>query len=85
MIFIRNGYIKTMAGADLENGCILLDDNGTIAAVGADLTAPQGAEIIDAEFPETSFPARFLHALLEDPKEAQLAYELLCTLKEEKK
>ena len=43
------------------------------------------ADIIDAEFPETSFSARFLHALLEDPKEAQLAYELLCTLKEEKK
>ena len=42
-------------------------------------------ELIDAEFPETSFSARFLHALLEDPKEAQLAYELLCTLKEEQK
>ena len=32
MIFIKNGYIKTMAGADIENGCILLDDNGKIAA-----------------------------------------------------
>ena len=49
MIFIQNGYIKTMAGPDLENGCILLDDNGKIAAVGADLTAPAGAHIIDAE------------------------------------
>ena len=48
MIFIQNGHIKTMAGADLENGCILLDDNGKIAAVGAELTAPAGAQIIDA-------------------------------------
>ena len=49
MIFIKNGYIKTMAGADMENGCILLGDDGKIAAIGADLTAPEGAEIIDAE------------------------------------
>ena len=49
MIFIKNGYIKTMAGADIENGCILLDDNGKIAAIGTDITAPEGAQIIDAE------------------------------------
>ena len=49
MIFIHNGYIKTMAGPDIENGCILLDDNGKIAAVGAGLTAPEGAQVIDAE------------------------------------
>jgi len=49
MIFIKNGYIKTMVGADIKNGCILLGDDGKIAAVGADLTAPEGAEIIDAE------------------------------------
>ena len=49
MIFIQNGYIKTMSGADIENGCILLGDDGKIAAIGAGLTAPAGAEIIDAE------------------------------------
>lgn len=49
MIFIKNGYIKTMSGADIENGCLLIDDNGKIAAVGTDLVAPEGAEIIDAE------------------------------------
>ena len=49
MIFIKNGYIKTMAGADIENGCILLGDDGKIAAIGTDLTAPEGAQIIDAE------------------------------------
>ena len=49
MIFIKNGYIKTMAGADMENGCILLGDDGKITAIGTDLTAPEGAQVIDAE------------------------------------
>lgn len=34
-------------------------------------------ELIRAEFPETSFAAAFLEALLEEPREAQMAYELL--------
>lgn len=41
-------------------------------------------ELIDEEFPETSLSAGFLTALLEEPKEAQLAYELLKSLKEGK-
>jgi hypothetical protein len=41
-------------------------------------------ELIDAEFPETSFSAKFLTRLLGEPKEAQLAYELLKSLKEGK-
>ena len=49
MLLIKNGYIKPMAGADLENGCVLIDDNGKIAAVGAALEAPAGATVIDAE------------------------------------
>lgn len=49
MLFIKNGHIKTMAGAEFEKGCLLLDDNGKIAAVGADLEAPEGTEVIDAE------------------------------------
>ena len=49
MLLIKNGYIKPMVGADLENGCVLIDDNGKIAAVGAYLEAPAGAEVIDAE------------------------------------
>ena len=48
MLLIKNGYIKTMAGADIENGAVLIDDNGKITAVGADLTAPEGAQVIDA-------------------------------------
>ena len=49
MLYIKNGYIKTMAGPDNENGAILIDDNGKIAAVGADIPCPEGAQVIDAE------------------------------------
>ena len=49
MLFIKNAYIKTMAGDDLPNGCILVDDAGKIAQVGPELTAPEGATVIDAE------------------------------------
>lgn len=38
-------------------------------------------ELIAAEFPETSFSAGFLTALLDEPKEAQLVYDLLESLK----
>ena len=40
--------------------------------------------LIESEFPETSFSAGLLTALLDKPKEAQLAYELLKSLKEGK-
>jgi DNA repair protein SbcD/Mre11 len=40
--------------------------------------------LIEAEFPETSFSAQLLSSLLDEPKEAQLAYELLKSLKEGK-
>ena len=48
MLFIKNGYVKTMAGDDIENGCLLIGDDGKIAAVGKDIETPEGAEIIDA-------------------------------------
>ena len=48
MLLIKNGYVKTMAGGDIENGCVLIGDDGKIVAVGAALTAPEGAEVIDA-------------------------------------
>lgn len=41
-------------------------------------------DLIESEFPETSFSAGFLSSLLGNPKEAQLAYELLKSLKEGK-
>lgn len=48
MIFIKNGYVKPVEGADIPDGCVLIDDNGKIAAVGANLNAPADAEVIDA-------------------------------------
>ncbi|MBQ2741488.1 MAG: metallophosphoesterase [Oscillospiraceae bacterium] len=46
------------------------------------LTRLISEELIRSEFPETSFSASLLTALLDEPKEAQLAYELLRALKE---
>ena len=48
MILITNGCIKTMAGADIENGSVLIGDDGKILEVGARITAPEGVEVIDA-------------------------------------
>lgn len=49
MIFIKNARIKPIVGEEIANGCILTDDNGKIAAIGQDITASEGAQIIDAE------------------------------------
>ncbi|MBR0138880.1 MAG: amidohydrolase [Firmicutes bacterium] len=49
MLFIKNGYVKTMAGPDIEKGCVLINDEGRIEKVGANLKAPKGATVIDAE------------------------------------
>ena len=49
MILIKNAYIKPMVGEDIANGAILLGDDGKIAAIGADIEAPAGATVIDAE------------------------------------
>ena len=48
MLLIKNGHVKTMVGEDIISGCVLIGDDGKIAAVGADIEAPEGAEIIDA-------------------------------------
>ena len=47
MLLIKNGYVKTMAGADIENGCVLIGDDGKIISVGTDIVCDD-AEIIDA-------------------------------------
>lgn len=41
-------------------------------------------KLIESEFPETSFSAGFLTALMDEPKEAQLTYELLKSLRDGK-
>ncbi|MBQ4043258.1 MAG: amidohydrolase, partial [Clostridia bacterium] len=48
MLLIKNGTVKTMAGPDLENGCVLIGDDGKIIAVRTEIDAPEGAEILDA-------------------------------------
>ena len=49
MLLIKNGYIKTMAGPDIENGSVLIGNDGKIAAVGKDLIVPEGCTVLDAE------------------------------------
>ena len=49
MLLLKNGYVKTMAGSDFENGSILIGDDGKIIAVGENLSAPEGCTVIDAQ------------------------------------
>ena len=49
MLFIKNGYVKTMAGPDIPGGCVLIGDNGKIVQAAAQLEAPEGAQVIDAQ------------------------------------
>ena len=35
MLLIKNGRINTMAGSELENGCVLIGDDGKIVSVNA--------------------------------------------------
>lgn len=49
MLLIKNAHIKPIVGQEIANGCILTDDQGKIAAIGENIEAPTGAEIIDAE------------------------------------
>ena len=49
MLLIKNGHIKPMVGNDIHGGCVLIDDDGKISAVGADIPAPEGCEVIDAQ------------------------------------
>ena len=48
MLLIKNGYIKTMAGEDIPNGCVLIGDDGKIQAVAAGMEIPKAACVIDA-------------------------------------
>ena len=49
MLLIKNGYVKTMAGPDIPDGCVLIGDDGKITAVGTNLSAPENCQIIDAQ------------------------------------
>lgn len=64
------------------DGCLSRFVEGTYN--DSDLSKLISKELIESEFPETSFSAKFLGELLDEPKEAQLVYELLKSLKEGK-
>ena len=48
MLLIKNGHIKTMSGADLRCGDVLIGDDGKILEVAQNIEAP-GAKVIDAQ------------------------------------
>lgn len=48
MLLIKNGYIKSMAGPDIPNGCVLIGEDGKIISVAEHIDAPE-ATVIDAE------------------------------------
>ena len=78
------------SGANLRIAVIRMDAIQGEAVALKDLRAQKekyeniSKELIESEFPETSFSAGLLTSLLDEPKEAQLAYELLKSLKEGK-
>lgn len=45
---ITKGILHTIATGTIEGGTVLIDAEGRIAAVGEDVTVPEGAEVIDA-------------------------------------
>ena len=49
MLLIKNGRLKTMASPDLPCGSILMDDEGKICAVGADIPETSDMTVIDAD------------------------------------
>ena len=48
MLLIKNGHVKTMIGDDIENGCVLIGDDGKIAAVGTNIPENEEMTVIDA-------------------------------------
>lgn len=48
MLLIKNGKIKTMTGVYLDNGCILIGDDGKIIEIAKNINTPN-ATIIDAK------------------------------------
>ena len=48
MLLIKNGYLKTMAGPDIPNGCVLIGDDGKIRSIGEETATFQDVTVIDA-------------------------------------
>ena len=48
MLLIQGGTLKPIVGEEIQNGQLLIDDNGKIAAIGAHVDAPEGVSVVDA-------------------------------------
>ena len=48
MLLIKNGHIKTMNGADIENGYVLIGDDGKIASMGDQIEESADMIVINA-------------------------------------
>lgn len=48
MLLIKNGRVKTMVGADIENGSVLIGDDGRIVSVGSGIAETEEMTVIDA-------------------------------------
>ena len=49
MLLVKNGHIKTMVGEDIENGYVLIGDDGKIVSVGETIDETDGMTVIDAD------------------------------------
>ena len=49
MLLIQNGHIKPISGEELENGAVLIGDDGKILAVAVTIPVPDGCQVIDAQ------------------------------------
>lgn len=47
MILIKGGKIKPITGAEIENGELLIGDDGKIAAIGKTVDAPADTKVIE--------------------------------------
>lgn len=47
MLLIKNAHILPIAGEEIENGCLLIDQD-KIVSIGTQIPMPSGAEVIDA-------------------------------------
>ena len=48
MLLIKNGLVKTMAGKDIENGCVLISDDGKILSVEQNISETAEMTVVDA-------------------------------------
>lgn len=49
MLLIKNGHIKSMVGADLPCGDVLIGDDGKILSVAENIAVPENCQVIDAQ------------------------------------